>query len=268
MKKDDLFTKKSAEHVKKAIELKYGTKRGNQTLFRKDLNKVMGYPVEYAASGGYLDKKTLSWILSGKTRLAPDRADAFSKVLGVPPEYLMGLTDSPNIEAHAQEMMAQWDKEDFERICKVKNILSELSKRGYAFRFELTESYESKRKRAKTSSKISAYVISQNMIHTLYDNDSVYTLKDEEFLYWMIDPVLLGIPVKKDDKTKYYHLNGKITVKDKRDRIVETDINGFMRLIYDIDESINNTINNRVDSWFVLSKYDYMEDFKHEDTSL
>lgn len=218
----------------------------------------------------YISRSNLSNILNGITALPPDRAEVFAEVLGVPAAYLLGYQDYPSKEAAENalwlEALSKWDKEDQERIETLKRIMSILSDRQFIFEFQLKEQYEVTDLGGKHTA--TAKIYSHNMQYTLIDNGS-YPIDDLTFFSWLRFNTLT-IKIKNDSTPKkYYHLDAYdnkkqlkhcINIIDKKsNRWIELDINSFMHMIYDIDESIKATIQNRCDCWMKYANFDYKE---------
>lgn len=218
----------------------------------------------------YISRSNLSNILNGITALPPDRAEVFAEVLGVPAAYLLGYQDYPSKEAAENalwlEFLSTCNKEDQERIEVVKRIMSILSDRQFILEFQLKEHYKDNDLSGK-SFTTPAKIISHNMQHTLIDSGT-YPIDDETLFSWLRFNTLT-IKMKNSTPKKYYHIDAYdnknqlkhcVSIIDtKNNRMIELDINSFMHMIYDIDESIKATIQNRCDCWMKYASYDYKE---------
>lgn len=276
MKKDEVFSKKVADRLNKHIKEKFK----HRSDFIRELNKQNGFPVENTRQGEcFISESRLSQILKGDN-LDYAYALGFSKVLGLPVEYLMGEIDYPSKEAKENalwlEALSQWNKEDQERFNTFKRILSLLSDRQFMFEFQLKEQYEVTDLNGQMHFA-SARIISHNMQHTLIDGCS-YPLDDVTFLSWLcFDTLTIKIKNNSTPK-KYYHIDAYdnkkqlkpcIHIVDKKNnRLIELDMNSFMHMIYDIDESIQATIQNRCDCWMKYANYDYKEALERSFTAI
>lgn len=214
-----------------------------------------------SSSGGeYISKSALSNIINGAS-LPKDRAEVFAEVLGVPVAYLLGYEDYPSEEAKEKALwlnaVSEWDKEDQERIETFKRVMSILSERQFMFEFQLKEQCEVRDLRGQEHST-AAKVISHNMQHTLID-DSSYTLDDVTFFSWLrFNTLTIKVSIK--DSIRYYHLDDKVQIfTTSGSNWIALDINSFIRMIYDIDDSIKATIQNRCDFWMKYADYDYKD---------
>ena len=103
MKKDEVFNKKVADRLNKHIKEKFK----HRSDFIRELNKQNGFPVENTRQGEcFISESRLSQILKGDN-LDYAYALGFSKVLGLPVEYLMGEIDYPSKEA--KENARTWE---------------------------------------------------------------------------------------------------------------------------------------------------------------
>lgn len=256
----DARKKLLGQRLEKLIDSKYKTR----TAFIKACTDISNYN-NNSAGELYIKPNQLSDIIHGKAQLPPDRAKVFSEVLGVPAAYLLGYLDHPSEEAREEaylaEAMDRWDAEDKERIEAVKRVMSLLAERKFIFQFELKEEYEVTS--AGRKHKVHGFIASNNMQHVLYTGDSSCILDDVTFFSWLCNNTLT-IKIKNNHKAQYYHLSDKIKVLSSDHRWIEIDVNSFMRMIYDIDDSIRNTIQTRCDFWLNYSDYDYKEAFTHE----
>lgn len=244
------------EQLRKLIESQFDT----FTDFRNACTEHSNYKNSSSANE-YISKSALSNIIHGKTPIPSDRAEVFAEVLGVPAAYLLGYQKYPSKEAEENalwlEALSQWNKEDQERFNTFKRILSLLSDRQFMFEFQLKEQYEVTDLNGQMHFA-SARIISHNMQHTLIDGCS-YPLDDVTFFSWLRFNTLT-IKVNKKDSVRYYHLDGKIQIINiSENNWIELDINSFIRMIYDIDESIKATIQNRCDFWMKYADYDYKD---------
>ena len=251
------------KQLREEIDSKFST----HEEFRKACTTISNY--NNNSSGiEYISKSGLSNILSGSCPIPEDRAEVFSKVLGVPVTYLLGYDPYPSEEAKEKALLAdamnKWNAEDKDRIDTVRRIMSLLSDRHYQFHFELKEVYEQFSPVLNKKYSVHAVIVSNNMQHTLYIDNTSRTMDDVTFFSWLCNNTLT-IKVKDKKKAQYFHLNNKVTVLNNRShRMIELDVNSFMKMIYDIDESINTTIQTRCDFWHKYSDYDYKDAFLHE----
>lgn len=288
MKKDEVFNKKVADRLNKCISDQYKT----NTDFIRELNKLHGFPVNNTRQGEcFILESRLNQILKGKKdkktgnrhykKLDYRYALGFSKALRLPVEYLMGEIDYPSKEAEENAMrleaLSKWSKEDQEQFDTFKRVMSILSDRQFLFEFTLKEQYEATDSRGQKHIA-PAIIRSLNMQHTLFDNGS-YPIDDITMLSWLRNGDMLTITVHTENGKKYYHLDAYdikdqtkknkqkekqlkkcITIIDKNsNQMIELDINSFMHMIYDIDESIKATIQNRCDCWMKYANFDHKE---------
>lgn len=247
---------KLGKRLKDEIEKNFKTHQ----MFIKACTEHSNYK-DSASGNEYIKKNALSNIIHGTTALPPDRAEVFAEVLGVPVAYLLGYEDYPSEEAKEKALflnaVSEWDKEDQERIETFKRVMSILSERQYIFEFQLKEQYEVTDLRGKKHS-VPAKINSHNMQHTLID-DGTFSLDDVTFFSWLRFNTLT-IKVNINDNIKYYHLDDKVQIfTTSGSNWIELDINSFIRMIYDIDESIKATIQNRCDFWMKYADYDYKD---------
>lgn len=225
----------------------------------KDFREACTEHSNFAGSSSgseYISASALSNFIHGESPIPPDRAEVFAEVLGLSTAYILGLEKYPSEEAREEaewmDAVKEWDKEDKERIATFKKVMSLLSDRHFKFCFELKETYEVTPPKSKKRT-VHAQIYSSNMQHTLIDNGS-QIIPDSEFFSWLTN----NTGTIKHSNDKWYHLNDKVQILNDNEWI-ETDINSFMRMIYDIDESITATIQNRCDFWMKYATYDYKE---------
>lgn len=257
MKKDEMFNKKVADRLNKHIKEKFK----HRSDFIRELNKQNGFPVENTRQGEcFISESRLSQILKGDN-LDYAYALGFSKVLGLPVEYLMGEIDYPSKEAEENAMwleaLSKWSKEDQERVATFKRVMTLLSDRQFKFVFFLKETYEAVSPSTQKKYTAHAEIYTNNMQHTLIDNGA-HIIPDTEFYEWLRFSTLT-IPHRDGDNVKIYTLSGKVQIIGKNNQWIELDINSFMHMIYDIDESIKATIQNRCDCWMKYANFDYNE---------
>ena len=222
------------------------------TEFREACTEHSNYAGN-SSGNEYITAQHLSNLMSGESPISPDKAEVFSKVLGVPVTYLLGFDKYPSEEAREEaewmDAVKGWDKEDRERIAIFKRVMTILSDRQYVFHFSL--SYTN----YPENTKHTAELYSRNMQHTLFDNGSRYIIDDIVFFDWLRFSDLV-MKYTADNTTKWYHFIGVEIVSDNH-KLINIDMNSFMRMIYDIDESIKATIQNRCDFWMNYANYDY-----------
>lgn len=211
----------------------------------------------------YISKSALSNIIHGTTALPPDRAEVFAEVLGVPAAYLLGYLKYPSEEARKKaekkEAEKEWNNEDIERISTFKKVMSMLSDKQYIFCFELKEEYEFISSFTQKKCTAHAQMRCNNMQYTLIDNGT-QIIPESEFFSWLTN----NTGTIKHSSNKWYHLNNRIQIIGNNDTWIELDIDKFMIMIYDIDESIKATIQNRCDFWMKYANYDHKEALRKE----
>lgn len=210
-------------------------------------------------SGHPIDKATLSNLISGKTTLSPDRAQAFSKILNVSASYLLGLVtfDNSEEEAKHRDIISSWSEKDHQAIQTFKRILDCLTKEHELCfdAYEIAGKKKITRKIIYTSNSIDIYSP---------ETGSSQNISQEEFFNWVCSPeaiVLIKSDIKKGDRR--IHLNDRVILVKKKDmnEVLELNLNSFVKMIYDINFSITDTINSRIGYWFNYSSFDYKSSF-------
>ena len=263
-RKNEEVNKLTGNRINNAIISKYGDKRGKQADFRRDYEKI---------TGCMIDKKTVSDLIKGQTTLASDRAIEFSKVLNTSAEYLLGLTDFMNPEKRREqienEITLKWSQEDYQKIDLCKRIMLLLAKDHRI----IFDAYENQSKNQKKTIRIDKKIIYQSNSIKLYDPDKKNTpnylsIIPEGFYNWICTPDLTVL-IKKDSNNqsfRYIHLADNVSIVKKSDPNISLNlgINGFLKLIYDIDSSMTAAMNSRLDFYFKYSNYNYFEDLRHD----
>lgn len=259
-RKNEEKNKLTGERIKKAIKAKYGEKRGNQAAFRRDLEKEYDH---------IINKATISNLINGKTTLDPDTAEEFSKVLNVPDQYLLGkigyIDSEERKEQLKNEMTSRWSQEDYLKISMFKRIMLLLAKEHRI----IFDAYEEKRISKKRSFHTEKKIVFEADSISLYDLDkkqysNYQAITPEGFYNWICDQTVL-LKTAPEDDTIRFHISDNISIVKKHNPNIwiNLDINGFMKLIYDIDESMKAAMNSRIDFYFRYSEYNYQEDLEH-----
>lgn len=250
------------KRLKDEIDLRYKF----HTDFIKDCTAHSNY-ANSPTGEEWIKPNQLSDIINGTAKLPPYRAEVFAKVLGVSQGFLLGYEDYPSEKAKEdaifQNTISRWSDEDKERISTVKKIMSILSDRKYQFHFELVEDHETISPLTGKPYTVHDVIITKNMQHVLFTENGSRILDDATFFNWLCD-ITLPVCIKDGDYEEYYHLNDKIQILSSDHKLIELDTNSFMKMVYDIYDSINNTIQARCDFWFKYSDYDYKEAFRHD----
>ena len=232
------------------------------TEFREACTEHSNYAGN-SSGNEYISAQHLSNLMSGESPISPDKAEVFSQVLGLPVTYILGYDKYPSEEARKKaekkEAEKEWNNEDIERISTFKKVMSMLSDKQYIFCFELKEEYEFISSFTQKKCTAHAQMRCNNMQYTLIDNGT-QIIPESEFFSWLTN----NTGTIKHSSNKWYHLNNRIQIMDNNDKWMELDINKFMIMIYDIDESIKATVQNRCDFWMKYANYDHKEALRKE----
>lgn len=261
-RKNEEVNKLTGSRIEEVLKSKYGDKRGFQSAFRKDYEKNFGYEI---------DKKTVSDLIAGKITLASDRAQDFSKILNVPAEYLLGLIDFKNPEERREqlqnELSSKWSQEEYNKISRFKRIMLLLAKEHIIF----FDAYENKSISKRTSKRLEKKIIFEADSIRLYDLDKNHSsnyqnISPEGFYNWICDQTVLIKTDSEDSTFRYIHIADNISIVKKHDSntFINLDINGFMKMIHDIEDSMNAAMKSRIDFYFSYSEYNYQDDLRQD----
>ena len=261
-KKNEELNRLTGKRIEKAVIAKYGNSRGNQSAFRRDLEKKYGH---------IINRATISNLINGKTTLYADIAEDYSKVLNVPADYLLGKIEFMNPEERREqlknEISSKWSQEDFHKIALFKRIMLLLAKEHIIF----FDAYENKRISKKTSKRIEKKIVFEANSIRLYDLDKKHSsnyqnITPEGFYNWICDQTVLIKTDSEDNTFRYIHIADNISIVKKHDSntFINLDINGFMKIIHDIEDSMNAAMQSRIDFYFRYSEYNYQDDLRQD----
>lgn len=262
MNKNEI-NKLTGNRLDSAIKSKYGDKRGCYSSFLIDLEKI-GYPI---------NPRTLSELSRGLKKLDGEKARIFSKILNVSTEYLLGLVtfDNPKEESEFKSLVINWKSEDYQNINMFRRIMEYLAS-NHRIVFDAYEIIGKKR--------LSKKVIYESDGITLFNINNAkdyhpQSISQEGFYNWVctlpIPVVLMENTSSNNAPMRYIHLADKVVIAKKEPQTENNKnseaaltLNEFIKMIYDIDDSMTAALNNRIDYWMTYSEFDYKQKFMKE----
>ena len=133
------------------------------------------------------------------------------------------------------------------------------------------DAYENKNISKKTLKRIEKKIVFEADSIRLYDLDkkqssSYQNISPEGFYNWICNQTVLIKTDSEDNTFRYIHIGDNISIVKRHDSniFINLNIDGFMKMIHDIEDSMNAAMKSRLNFYFKYSGYKYQDDLRQD----